>query len=424
MTLALASDVDAIASKTGKIPADWQTRLPHNSAPYTSTIVFLVRAGNPKGIKDWGDLAKDGVEVITPNPKTSGGARWNYLAAWAWADKAFGGNQDAYRDYMHALFANVPVLDTGARGSTTTFAQRGIGDVLLSWENEAYLAKQELGEDQFDIVYPSLSILAEPTVAVVDGNIHSPDQGAAAKEYLAWLYSPEAQALALKNFYRAWDTSKADQADVDRFPKLDLVTIADFGGWAKAQPEHFGDGGIFDNLHREVSHARPRLPPRLGPAGVRPLLRHHDGDARDRGDPADRRPALAGRADGPAEIAAVIASERVRASLILSFRIAFLAAAFNLVFGLALAWVLARYHFPGRRLVDAMVDLPFALPTAVAGIALTALYAPNGPLGAFAAHFGLKVAYTPLGIWVALVFVGGLPLRRAPPRCRAACRRP
>jgi len=249
VTLALASDVDAIAKKTGKIPADWQTKLPHNSAPYTSTIVFLVRAGNPKGIKDWGDLVKDGVQVVTPNPKTSGGARWNYLAAWAWANKQFGGNQDQIRDYMHALFANVPVLDTGARGSTTTFAQRGIGDVLLSWENEAYLAKQELGADKFDIVYPSISVLAEPTVAVVDGNLHTPDQTAAATEYLTWLYSPEAQAIALKNFYRAWDTSKADPADVARFPKLELATIADFGGWAKAQPEHFGDGGIFDQIY-------------------------------------------------------------------------------------------------------------------------------------------------------------------------------
>ncbi len=249
VTLALASDVDAIAAKSGKIPTDWQAKLPHNSAPYTSTIVFLVRAGNPKAIRDWDDLVKPGVEVVTPNPKTSGGARWNYLAAWAFADKKFGGNQDAIRDFMHALFANVPVLDTGARGATTTFAQRGIGDVLLAWENEAYLARQELGADKFDVVYPSVSVLAEPTVAVVDGNLHSPEQGAAAREYLAWLYSPEAQALAAKNFYRAWDTSKADPADVARFPKLELATIADFGGWAKVQPEHFGDGGVFDQIY-------------------------------------------------------------------------------------------------------------------------------------------------------------------------------
>lgn len=250
VTLALASDVDAIASRTGKIPEDWQSRLPHNSAPYTSTIVFLVRSGNPKGIEDWGDLVKDDVQVITPNPKTSGGARWNYLAAWAWADKQFGGNQDQVRDYMHDLFAHVPVLDTGARGSTTTFAQRGIGDVLLAWENEAFLAEKELGAGQFEIVRPSLSILAEPTVAVVEGNLHSDGQKAAAEEYLSWLYSPEAQAIAIENFYRAWDTSKADPADVALLPPLQLVTIDDLGGWKKVQPEHFGDGGIFDQIYQ------------------------------------------------------------------------------------------------------------------------------------------------------------------------------
>lgn len=248
VTLALASDIDAIAARSDKVPADWQGRLPHNSAPYTSTIVFLVRDGNPKELNDWGDLVKDGVEVITPNPKTSGGARWNYLAAWAWADKQFGGNQDQIRDYMHNLFTHVPVLDTGARGSTTTFAQRGIGDVLLAWENEAYLALKELG-DEFEVVYPSISILAEPTVALVDGNIKSDDQRAAAQAYLEYLYSPEGQAIALKNFYRAWDSTAADPADVARFPELQLVSIADFGGWAKVQPEHFGDGGIFDQIY-------------------------------------------------------------------------------------------------------------------------------------------------------------------------------
>jgi sulfate/thiosulfate transport system substrate-binding protein len=249
VTLALAGDIDKIASTTGKIPADWQGKLPHNSAPYTSTIVFLVREGNPKGIKDWDDLVRDDIQVITPNPKTSGGARWNYLAAWAFADRKFGGNQDAIRDYMHALFAHVPVLDTGARGSTTTFAQRGLGDVLLAWENEAYLALKELGDDQFDIVLPSISILAEPTVALVEGNITSEEQGEAAKAYLDFLYSPEGQAIALKNFFRAWDASAAAPADAERFPKLDLVSIGDFGGWAKVQPEHFGDGGIFDQIY-------------------------------------------------------------------------------------------------------------------------------------------------------------------------------
>ena len=187
--------------------------------------------------------------MITPNPKTSGGARWNYLAAWAWADKQFGGNQDQIRDYMGALFAHVPVLDTGARGSTTTFAQRGIGDVLLAWENEAFLALNELGEDEFDIVLPSVSIVAEPTVALVPGNISSDEQGAAAQAYLDYLYSPEGQAIALKHYFRAWDTSAADPADVDRFPELELVTIDTFGGWPKVQPEHFGDGGIFDQIY-------------------------------------------------------------------------------------------------------------------------------------------------------------------------------
>ena len=244
VTLALASDIDKIAEK-GLLPENWQSRLPHNSSPYTSTIVFLVREGNPKGIKDWDDLVKDDVEVITPNPKTSGGARWNYLAAWAWAQK----NGKDPKEFVHELYQHVPVLDSGARGSTTTFTQREIGDVLLAWENEAYLALNELGDDQFDIVVPSVSILAEPPVAVVDKNIADDEQKTLADGYLNFLYSPEGQALAFKHYYRAWDTSAADPADVARFPKLDLVTIADFGGWKKAQPEHFGDGGIFDQIY-------------------------------------------------------------------------------------------------------------------------------------------------------------------------------
>ncbi|MFC3571585.1 sulfate ABC transporter substrate-binding protein [Paracoccus simplex] len=244
VTLALASDIDQIAAR-GLLPEDWQARLPHNSAPYTSTIVFLVREGNPKGIRDWGDLVKDGVEVITPNPKTSGGARWNYLAAWAWAQKH---GQDP-KGFVAELFKHVPVLDSGARGATTTFTQREIGDVLLAWENEAYLALNELGEDRFDIVVPSVSILAEPPVAVVDKNIADDEQKALADAYLGFLYSPEGQALAFKHYYRAWDASAADPDDVARFPKLDLVTIADFGGWKQAQPEHFGDGGSFDQIY-------------------------------------------------------------------------------------------------------------------------------------------------------------------------------
>ncbi len=244
VTLALASDIDKIAA-AGKLPADWQAKLPHNSSPYTSTIVFLVREGNPKGLKDWGDLVGEGVEVITPNPKTSGGARWNYLGAWAWAEK----NGKDPKAFVGDLFKHVPVLDSGARGATTTFAQRGIGDVLLAWENEAYLALKELGEDEFDIVVPSVSVLAEPPVALVEGNITSDDQRKLAEGYLNYLYSPEGQAIAFKHFYRAWDASQAAPEDVARFPKLDLVDIAHFGGWAKVQPEHFGDGGIFDQIY-------------------------------------------------------------------------------------------------------------------------------------------------------------------------------
>ena len=244
VTLALASDINKIAA-ADKLPKDWQSKLPHNSSPYTSTIVFLVREGNPKGIKDWGDLVAPGIEVITPNPKTSGGARWNYLAAWAWAEK----NGQDPKEFVGKLYKNVPVLDSGARGSTTTFAQRGIGDVLLAWENEAYLALNELGDDKFDIVVPSVSVLAEPPVALVDANIKTDDQRKLAQAYLDFLYTPEGQAIIFKNYYRGWDTSKADPADVARFPKIDLVDIEHFGGWAKVQPEHFGDGGIFDQIY-------------------------------------------------------------------------------------------------------------------------------------------------------------------------------
>ena len=251
VTLALGGDIDAIAQRTRKIPADWQTRLPHNSSPYTSTIVFLVRKGNPKGIKDWGDLAKPGVGVVTPNPKTSGGARWNYLAAWAWAKKAYGGDETKVRAYIAALFGNVSVLDTGARGATTTFAQRGIGDVLLAWENEAYLAGEEFGAGRFEIVTPSLSILAEPPVALVDGNADAKKTREVAQAYLEFLYTPKAQAIIAKNHYRPIRPETADPKDLAQFKPIELVTIdKDFGGWAKAQPEHFGDGGTFDQLYK------------------------------------------------------------------------------------------------------------------------------------------------------------------------------
>ncbi len=249
VTLALAGDIDPIASIGKLLPKDWVTKLPENSAPYTSTIVFLVRKGNPKNIKDWDDLAKKGVEVITPNPKTSGGARWNYLAAWAFAEKKQGKDQSAAKEFVRALYKNVPVLDTGARGSTTTFVQRGIGDVLITWENEAFLAVNELGEDELEIIVPSISILAEPSVAVVDENAKAKGTAEVAKAYLQYLYTKEGQNIAAKNYYRPRDPQVAE-AYAKTFPKLELVTIDNFGGWEKAQPQHFGDGGIFDQIYQ------------------------------------------------------------------------------------------------------------------------------------------------------------------------------
>jgi sulfate transport system substrate-binding protein len=249
VTLALAYDIDAIAEKSGKLPADWQKRLPHNASPYTSTIVFLVRKGNPKAIKDWGDLVKPGIEVITPNPKTSGGARWNYLAAWGYALKQ-GGGEAAARDFVGRLLKNVPVLDTGARGSTNTFVQRGIGDVLLAWENEAFLSIKELGADKFEIVVPSISILAEPPVAVVDAVAKKHGTEQVARAYLEYLYSPVGQKLAARHYYRPIKPELADPRDVARFPKVNFIRIDDLGGWQAAQKKHFADGGTFDQLQR------------------------------------------------------------------------------------------------------------------------------------------------------------------------------
>jgi sulfate/thiosulfate-binding protein len=254
VTLALQGDIDQIA-KAGLINADWQRRLGNNSSPYTSTIVFLVRKGNPKGIKDWDDLVKEGVAVITPNPKTSGGARWNYLAAWAFADGKFGHDEEKDKEFVKKLYSNVPVLDTGARGSTTTFAQRGIGDVLLAWENEAFLALEELGADKFEIVVPSLSIKAEPPVTVVDQVVDAKGSRKVAEAYLNFLYKPEAQKLIAKHYYRPSDPKSADPKDLARFVDVRLVSIDDplFGGWAKAQPKHFADGGIFDQIYQPKS---------------------------------------------------------------------------------------------------------------------------------------------------------------------------
>jgi sulfate transport system substrate-binding protein len=252
VTLALESDIDAIVEKSGKIAKDWKSRLPNSSAPYTSTIVFLVRKGNPKGIKDWNDLTRDDVQVITPNPKTSGGARWNYLAAWAYANEHDGNDEAKTKEFVGKLYKNVPVLDTGARGSTTTFAQRGIGDVLISWENEAFLAINELGADKVEIVVPSLSILAIPPVAVVDANVDAKGTRKLAEEYLKYLYSDEAQKVIAANYYRPIKPEAADPEDLKRFVDVKLVTIDDaqFGGWARAQPEHFADGGVFDQIYK------------------------------------------------------------------------------------------------------------------------------------------------------------------------------
>jgi sulfate/thiosulfate-binding protein len=247
-TLALAGDTDALVTHGGLVKADWQKRLPQNSAPYTSTIVFLVKKGNPKGVKDWDDLVKPGVQVITPNPKTSGGARWNYLAAWEFAKRKYGGDDKA-KDFVGKLYKNVPVLDTGARGSTITFVQRGVGDVLLAWENEAFLALKEFGPDKFDIVVPSISILAEPTVTVVDKVVDKKGTRAVAEEYLKYLYSDEGQDIAGRNYYRP--TSEKAKAKYDKqFPKLTLFTIDEsFGGWSKADKAHFADGGSFDQIY-------------------------------------------------------------------------------------------------------------------------------------------------------------------------------
>ena len=249
VTLALEADIDQIAKATGKIPKDWKKRLANNSAPYTSTIVFLVRKGNPKGIKDWGDLVKDDVAVITPNPKTSGGARWNFLAAWAWARQANGGDDAKAQDFVTSLYKHVPILDTGARAATTTFVQREQGDVLLTWENEAYLALNELGEGNYEIVTPSVSIKAEPSVSLVDGNADQKGTRKVAEAYLDYLYSDVGQKLAARHYYRPIKPAAADKADLARFAKLKLATIADFGGWKVAQPKFFADGGVFDKIY-------------------------------------------------------------------------------------------------------------------------------------------------------------------------------
>jgi sulfate/thiosulfate transport system substrate-binding protein len=250
VTLALAYDIDQIAEKGGSLPVDWQSRLPHNSAPYTSTIVLLVRKGNPKGIRDWGDLAKPGVSVVTPNPKTSGGARWNYLAAWAWALRQPGGSEAKAKDFVSRLYKNVPVLDAGARGSTTTFVERGIGDVLIAWENEALLAIKELGPGKFEVVAPSISILAEPPVAVVDKVVGKHGTRELAMAYLEYLYTETGQEIAARHFYRPRLESVAVKYAA-QFPQVELVTVDEvFGGWKKAHAAFFADGALFDQIYQ------------------------------------------------------------------------------------------------------------------------------------------------------------------------------
>jgi sulfate/thiosulfate transport system substrate-binding protein len=248
VTLALAADIDAVATQGKLLPINWASRLADNSSPYTSTIVFLVRKGNPKGIKDWSDLVKPGIQVITPNPKTSGGARWNYLAAWGWALKQPGASDATAKEFVRKLYKNVPVLDTGARGATTTFVQRGLGDVLIAWENEALLAIKELGPDKLQIVVPTVSVLAEPPVTVVDKVVLRRGTREVAQAYLQYLYSKEGQEIVAKNYYRPRDQEVAAKY-ASQYPKLSLVTIADFGGWSKVQPTHFGEGGIFDQIY-------------------------------------------------------------------------------------------------------------------------------------------------------------------------------
>ena len=251
VTLALAYDIDSINSNKELINKEWQKRLPNNSTPYTSTIVFLVRKGNPKGIKDWDDLVKPGIQVITPNPKTSGGARWNYLAAWGYSLKQNNNDQEKAKEFVKALYANVPVLDSGARGATTTFVERGLGDVLIAWENEAFLSINELGKDKFEIVVPSISILAEPPVSVVDSVVDKKGTRKVAEAYLDYLYSDEGQEIAAKNYYRPRNEEIAKKY-ADQFPQINLFTIDEvFGGWTKTQQEHFNDGGVFDQIYVE-----------------------------------------------------------------------------------------------------------------------------------------------------------------------------
>ena len=408
VTLALASDIDVLAAR-GLVAANWQSRLPEASTPYTSTVVFLVRSGNPKAIRDWPDLVRPGVGVITPNPKTSGGARWNYLAAYGWALRQPDATEATAAAYMRRLFAQVPVLDTGARGATNTFAQRGLGDVLLAWENEALLAREELGAGRLEIVYPSVTIRADPPVAVVDSVVDRRGSRALAEAYLGFLYSPAGQEIAARHHFRPRDPAVAARYARHLPGGADLRhrDVRRLGGgpgaaFRRGRAVRPGDRtGEFAIPAVNGWFVRPSPLPGFAPAfGVTlawvalivliPLA------------------ALALRpwSLGIEGVLASLASPRALAALKLSFGASLAAAAISVPVGLLLAWVLVRGRFPGRKLADALIDLPFALPTAVAGIALTTLYAPNGWIGGLLAPFGVRLAYAMPGIMVALVFAG------------------
>ena len=415
VTLALAYDIDAISAK-GLVAPDWQKRLPLNASPYTSTIVFLVRKGNPKGIKDWDDLIKPGVSVITPNPKTSGGARWNYLAAWGFAQKKYG-SADKAKKFVSDLYQNVPVLDTGARGSTVTFVERGVGDVLLAWENEAFLAQREFGKDKFEIVSPPLSILAEPPLAVVDKVADKKGTRAVAEAYLKYWYTREGQEIAARNSYRPRDPEIAREYEKS-FAKARTFYHRRRFWW-------LGQGA--EGPFRRRRHFRPDL---------QELIWANLSAAEAGGFVST---AVARRSTLPGfgltmgltltwlsviiliplaglflqtfelsldQFWGIVTSRRTLNALKISFGLSFAAALVNLVMGTVIVWALVRYRFPGRRLFDAIVDIPFALPTAVAGVALTQLFAQKGWLGGPLAELGIKVAFTPVGIFVAMVFIG------------------
>ncbi len=415
VTLALAYDIDAIAAK-GLIAPDWQKRLPHNASPYTSTIVFLVRKGNPKGIKDWDDLIKPGVQVITPNPKTSGGARWNYLAAWGYAQKKYG-SADKAKKFVGDLFKNVPVLDTGARGSTVTFVERGVGDVLLAWENEAFLAQREFGKDKFEIVAPPLSILAEPPVAIVDkvaDKKGTPRRRRGLSEVLVY--------QGRSGNCRTQFLSSARSGDCEGVRKI----LRQGGTFHDRRRFWWLDQGAEGTLRRR-RHFRPDLQELIWSTAAVAEAGGFVSTA------VARRSSLPGFGLtmgltltwlsviiliplaglflktlelSPGQFWDILTSRRTLNALKISFGLSFAAACVNLVMGTIIVWALVRYRFPGRRLFDAIVDIPFALPTAVAGVALTQLFAQKGWLGAPLAELGIKVAFTPIGIFIAMVFIG------------------